>query len=119
MSKDKNEKKSTTKAIIDIGNEEIKNATDADNIIFKECLNIVAGTKEGQFVLNRLMDKCGFLRLSVNPPNKDGADDTVIQYNEGRRSIWLYDLYKYLNVKNLKTILFLNRRLLCSRQVKK
>ncbi len=115
----KTKKKSTTKAIIDIGEKKVSKVVNADNEIFKECLNIVAGTKEGQYVLNRLMEKCGHLKSSVIQ-NPDGStDEGTIEYREGRRSIWIYDLYKYLNIKSLKTILFLNRRLICTQRTKK
>ena len=52
------------------------------------------------------------LRSSV-VPNADGIKEEVVHYKEGRRSIWLFELHKYLSVKNLKTILFLNRRKIC------
>ncbi len=84
-----------------------------DNAVFEECLNVVANTKEGQYVLNRLMDNCGLLRSSVTP-STDGVKEEVVNYKEGRRSIWLYELHRYLSVKNLKIILFLDRSKLCS-----
>ena len=106
---------STAKSIIDKGKRKIEkqeSITKLDNEIFNECLNIVAGTQEGQYVLNRLMDNCGMLRSSV-VPNADGIKEEVVHYKEGRRSVWLFELYKYLSVKNLKNILFLDRRKLC------
>lgn len=105
----------TAKKIIDRGMKQIEkqeSIAKLDNEVFKECLNIVAGTQEGQYVLNRLMDNCGMLRSSV-VPNADGIKEEVVHYKEGRRSIWLFELHKYLSVKNLKTILFLNRRKIC------
>ena len=83
-----------------------------DNDTFRESLNIVAGTQEGQYVLNRLMDNCGLLRSSV-VPNVDGIKEEVVHYKEGRRSVWLFELHNYLSVKNLKNILFLDRRKIC------
>ena len=105
----------TTERIINKGKKQIEkqeSISQLDNETFKECLNIIAGTEEGRYVLNRLMDNCGMLRSSVIP-NVDGIKEEVVHYKEGRRSIWLFELHKYLSVKNLKIILFLDRRKIC------
>ncbi len=106
---------STTQVIIGRGKKQIEkqeSIVKLDNDTFRESLNIVAGTQEGQYVLNRLMDNCGLLRSSVIP-NVEGIKEEVVHYKEGRRSVWLFELHNYLSVKNLKNILFLDRRKLC------
>ena len=105
----------TAENIINRGKKQIEkqdSIVKLDNDTFRESLNIVAGTQEGQYILNRLMDNCGLLRSSV-VPNADGLKEEVVHYKEGRRSVWLYELHNYLSVKNLKNILFLDRRKLC------
>ena len=105
----------TTQSIINKGKKQIEkqeSIVKLDNDTFRESLNVVAGTQEGRYVLNRLMDNCGLLRSSV-VPNADGLKEEVVHYKEGRRSVWLFELHKYLSVKNLKNILFLDRRKLC------
>lgn len=106
-------KKSTTDKIIKKGTDEVKSIVVADNNNFKECLNIVANTKEGKYVLNRLMENCGFLKSSVVQIQDGTVDENTVQYREGRRSIWIYELYRFLNKTNLKEILFFDRRKLC------
>ncbi len=86
-----------------------------DNATFQECLNIVASTKEGQYVLNRLMDRCGQNRSSFEQLNDGTFDKIITEYNEGRRSVWLF-MHKYLSIKNLKIILFLDRSKLCQQK---
>ena len=107
---------STTQRIIDRGKKQIekkKSITELDNETFKDCLNIVAHTQEGQYVLNRLMDNCGGLR-SPFVQTKDGKLDTgTSEYRGGKQAVWLYELRKHLSVKNLKIILFLDRSKLC------
>ena len=105
----------TAKRIVDRGINKIEkqeSIVKLDNDTFRESLNIVAGTQEGQYVLNRLMDNCGLLRSSVIP-NTEGIREEVVHYKEGRRSVWLFELHNYLSVKNLKNILFLDRRKIC------
>ena len=105
----------TAQNIINKGKKQVEkqeSISKLDNDTFRESLNIVAGTQEGQYVLNRLMDNCGLLRSSVIP-NVDGVKEEVVHYKEGRRSVWLFELHKYLSVKNLKNILFLDRRKIC------
>ena len=105
----------TAQSILDRGKKQIEkqeSIVKLDNDTFRESLNIVAGTQEGQYVLNRLMDNCGLLRSSV-VPNTDGIKEEIVHYKEGRRSVWLFELHNYLSVKNLKNILFLDRRKIC------
>lgn len=109
---------STTDRIIKRGKEKIENAVFADNKNFEECLNIVASTKEGQYVLSRLMDKCGFLRSAFVQTPDGILDSGTNEYRGGRQSIWIYELYRYLSVSNLKKILFLNRRRICQQERK-
>ncbi len=84
-----------------------------DNDVFKECLNIVAGTQEGQYILNRLMDNCGGLRSPFVQTQDGKLDQGTSEYRGGKQAVWLYELRKYLSVKNLKIILFLDRRKIC------
>lgn len=111
-------KSSTTKQIEKKGIEKIEAIVHTDNENFKQCLNQIAGTKEGQYVLNRLLTNCGQNRSSVIQ-NEDGSTDKgSIEYREGRRSIWIYELCKYLSDSNLKKILFINRRRICQAKKK-
>ena len=107
---------STTQKIIDRGKKQVEkqdSIVKLDNDVFRESLNIVAGTQEGQYVLNRLMDVCGGVR-SPFVQTQDGKLDTgTSEYRGGKQAIWLYELRKHLSVKNLKIILFLDRRKLC------
>ena len=106
---------STTQRIIGKGKKQIEkqeSTVKLDNDTFRESLNVVAGTPEGQYVLNRLLDNCGVFRSSV-VPNVEGIKEEVVHYKEGRRSVWLFELHNYLSVKNLKNILFLDRRKIC------
>ena len=110
----------TAQKIINRGKKQVEkqeSIVKLDNDTFRESLNIVAGTQEGQYVLNRLMDNCGLLRSSVIP-NTEGVKEEVVHYKEGRRSVWLFELHNYLSVKNLKNILFLDRRKLCQSKSK-
>jgi len=105
----------TAQNIINKGKKQVEkqeSVVKLDNDTFRESLNVVAGTQEGQYVLNRLMDNCGLLRSSVIP-NVEGIKEEVVHYKEGRRSVWLFELHNYLSVKNLKNILFLDRRKIC------
>ncbi len=108
---------STTKAIIEKGTEKVKNIVKADEEIFKECLNIIASTKEGHYVFNRLLERCGQLKSSVILL-QSGVDEGTTEYREGRRSIWLHDIFRYLNRKNLTNILFLERKKICASKKK-
>ena len=108
---------STAKSIVKKSKEKVKAMIHVDNENFRECLNEVATTKAGQYVFNRLIENCGQYRSSL-VQNQEGITDIgSIEYREGRRSIWIYELRKYLSESNLKKILFLNRRKIC--QVKK
>lgn len=109
---------STAGKIIGNGKEKIKTLIQEDDENFKRCLNVVAGTKEGQYVLNRLLEKCGQLKSSVIQLQDGSTDEGTIQYREGRRSIWIYDLYRFFSPKNLKLILFFDRRKICSQKQK-
>ena len=106
----------TTQRIIDRGKKQVEkqeSISKLDNDTFRESLNIVAGTQEGRYVLNRLMDVCGGIR-SPFVQTQDGKLDTgTSEYRGGKQAVWLYDLRKYLSVKNLKNILFLDRRKIC------
>ena len=106
----------TTQRIISKGKKQVEkqeSVVKLDNDTFRESLNIVAGTPEGQYVLNRLMDNCGGIR-SPFVQTQDGKLDTgTSEYRGGKQAVWLYELRKYLSVKNLKIILFLDRRKLC------
>ena len=106
----------TTQRIIDRGKKQVEkqeSIVKLDNDIFRESLNIVAGTQEGQYVLNKLMDVCGGVR-SPFVQTQDGKLDTgTSEYRGGKQAVWLYELRKHLSVKNLKNILFLDRRKIC------
>ena len=109
---------STAEKLVEAGNKKAAAAVNQDNKLFSECLNVVANTKEGQYVLNRLLETCGQFRSSV-VSNTDGVtDEGSVQYREGRRSVWIYDIYKYVSVANLKKIMFFNRRKLCLQKKK-
>ena len=106
----------TAKRIVDKGIKKIEkqeSIVKLDNDTFKESLNIVAGTPEGQYVLNRLMDSCGGLRSPFVQTQDGKLDKGTSEYKGGKQAVWLYELRKYLSVKNLKIILFLDRRKLC------
>lgn len=106
----------TTQRIIDRGKKQVEKQESIiklDNDTFKESLNIVAGTQEGQYVLNRLMDVCGGIKSPFVQAQDGKLDSGTSEYRGGKQAIWLYELRKYLLVKNLKIILFLDRRKLC------
>ena len=106
----------TAERIINKGKKQIEkqeSVAKLDNDTFMESLNIVAGTKEGQYVLNRLMDNCGGLRSPFVQAQDGKLDIGTSEYRGGKQAVWLYELRKYLSVKNLKIILFLDRRKLC------
>ena len=106
----------TTERIINRGKKQLEkqeSIVKLDNDVFKECLNIVAGTQEGQYVLHRLMDNCGGLRSPFVQTQDGKLDHGTSEYRGGKQAIWLYELRKYLSVKNLKIILFLDRRKIC------
>ena len=81
----KMEKKATAKVIIENGNRKIehsKHVAIQDDLNFRESINIIAGTKEGQYILNRIMDKRGKLRTTVLQ-NAKGKPDLVGSTNPG------------------------------------
>jgi len=106
----------TTEKIINKGKKQIEkreSIAKLDTDTFIECLNIVAGTQEGQYVLNRLMENCGGLRSPFVQAQDGKLDKGTSEYRGGKQAIWLYELRKHLSVKNLKIILFLDRSKLC------
>ena len=109
----KTKRKSTAAKIVDKGKKQIVSMVEIDNDNFKHSLNVVAGTKEGQYVLNRLMDNCGFLRSSVILCQDGTIDEGTVEYREGRRSVWVREICKYLSEVNMKKVLFLKRKKLC------
>ena len=112
-------KKSTSHQIISKGSKKVSKevekklqevAEDAQN--FKECLNIVASTKEGQYVLSRLIDRCGQNKCSLEQL-KDGSFDSIVtDFNEGRRSVWLF-INSFLSMKNKINIMKMDRSKIC------
>lgn len=88
---------------------------DAQN--FKECLNVVAATKEGQYILSRLKDRCGQDRSSIEQLSDGTFVTTVTDYNEGRRSIWLF-VNNFLNMKNKINVMKLDRSKICKSKKK-
>lgn len=94
-----------------------KTVAGVDNKIFSECLNFLAESQEGRYVLNRLMARCGTFKPSVMA-NKDGITDRgAIEYNEGRRSVWVSEIHNFLTPNNLKEVMFFNRRQKCQTQL--
>ena len=73
---------------------------------FKERLNKVAATDDGQYVLNKLMGMCGFALTSVHVREDGSVDTEAISYNEGRRAVWL-DMRRYIDPRFLKKIEFM------------
>ncbi len=112
------QRKSTAEQIVEKGKKKQIDVVNSDNKNFIECINVLANTKEGQYVFNRLMEVCGHLKSSVSQGSTGIVDEGTVQYKEGRRSVFLYDIYKYLNVTNLKKVLFFDRRKLCSQKRK-
>ncbi len=113
----------TTQRIIDRGKKQVEkqeSIVKMDNDTFRESLNIVAGTQEGQYVLNRLMDVCSGIRSPFVQTQDGKLDQGTSEYRGGKQAVWLYELRKHLSVKNLKNILFLDRRKICQakREVK-
>ena len=109
-------RKSTAEKIVEKGKKKVESIVRIDDENFKHSLNIVAGTTEGQYVLNRLMDNCGFLRSSVVLSQDGTIDGGTVEYREGRRSIWVREICKYLSDVNIKKVLFLKRKKLCQQK---
>ena len=106
----------TTQKIIDRGKKQVEkkeSTVKLDNDTFREILNVVAGTHEGQYVLNRLMDNCGGLRSPFVQTQDGKLDHGTSEYKGGKQAVWLYELRRHLSVKNLKIILFLDRSKIC------
>ena len=55
--------------------------------------------------------------LIILDANRD-IDDNVLQVNVGKQSVWFDEIHKYMNVKNLKRILFFDRSRICSQKRK-
>lgn len=113
MKKAKTLGKSTAEKLIEAGNKKVKNIAGEDNKNFRECLNIIAGSKEGQYVLSRLMDRCsGKKSVLVLDANRD-IDNNVLMVNLGKQAVWFDEIMQHLSVTNLKKIMFFDRRKLC------
>jgi len=100
MSKKKKKKKvSSDKTFLQRLEEQGNRPDNTQEAEFREHLNKVAGTEEGQYVLTRLMGMCGFLQSSILMGKDGKIDHNAVQYNEGRRSVYL-DIRRRLNVKS-------------------
>lgn len=109
-------RKSTAEKLVKKGEEKVESAVVNDNQNFEECINIIAKTKEGLYVLNRLMERSGFLISSVKGLKDGSTDEGAIQFNEGRRSVYLNEIRRFLSNANLKKIEFFDRSVLCKRK---
>ena len=104
-----------------IGNNEKKkekSVFEIDDDNFKECINVIANTKDGLYVLNRLMESCGFMRSSLHLDQLQKTDLEGTIYNEGRRSIWVSAIWPALNTTSQIKILKFDRRTLCQQEQK-
>jgi hypothetical protein len=108
--------KNTAEKLVETGNKKVIQVISEDNKNFRECLNIVAGTKEGRYILSRLMERCsGNRSVLVLDANRD-IDDNVLMVNLGKQAVWFDEIMKFISVVNLKKIMFFDRRKLCQTQ---
>lgn len=113
MKKAKTLGKSTAEKLIEAGNKKVKNIAGEDVKNFRECLNVIAGSKEGQYVLSRLMDRCsGKKSVLILDANRD-IDNNVLMVNLGKQAVWFDEIMQHLSVPNLKKVMFFDRRKLC------
>lgn len=66
---------------------------------YQHCLNVVASTEEGLFVLRAMLNACGSNQIdaSFNPHE--------VLYNNGRRSVYLQFVQAHLNQENKRRII--------------
>ena len=70
---------------------------------FNERLNRLIQTEDGRYVMQRLVNICGFTQSSILTGEDGKVDVNAVQYNEGRRSVYL-DVRKRLTVKSKHVI---------------
>lgn len=99
----KKKKKPSDKTFLEKLKEKDNRPTNEHEAEFRERLNKLAGTDDGQYVLTRIMGMCGFQQSSVTVGSDGKIDLQAVQYNEGRRSVYL-DIRKRLNVKSKRKI---------------
>ena len=87
--------------------------TDVTDAHFKECLNHIAGTTEGQIVLYFLMEECGWSKTFLS-----SEDPQVTQYYAARRGVY-GSLRNQIRPEYLKLIEFDYARKVEKNEVKK